>query len=491
MSSFLPRIALPALCFCVFACSDDAGGENLPDGGFGTGDRTTDSPTTNPPTSNTTSGPTTTPTSEPTTDPTLELTTTDTDPSTTGMTDPSTTDITGETTTTGDETSDTNPPTTYPTTDDTTTDDTTTDDDTTGPPADCENDSIDDDEVCFVEGDTVATGAAPSDVVAGDFNGDGNLDVLVSSVDDNTVSVHLGDGAGGLGAAITTAVGANPTRLIAAEFSGDTSWDALTANTDDGTVSVLVADGVGGFTETAVTVGSQPVDLGIGDLDGANGLDFAVANAGDANFHTAVNDGSGAFTVLGPWAPAGAVVEVTGIALGQMVDAPVADAFYGGGDFYAATNGAGDGTMVFEQSLGGPAGTNLARFNIGDIDGNTDADVVATDGDHAQLYVGAGGVSTPGFQSGPLGTHVDISEAVIADVTGEGTTDIVMTDEGADAVIVHAGSGNVVFDVNGVSFAVGTAPSGLATADLNADGVEDLIVSNRGSNNITILLSNP
>ena len=472
MSSLLPRLLLPALCVCAISCGDDSG-ENLPDGGFGT-DQTSGGQTSNPSTTAPTTGPTTTTT--PTSDPTIDPTTTDTESSTTASTDPSTTDPTDDATT--------DP------TDDSTTDP--TEGETTGPPAACDNDTIDDDEVCFVPGDTVATGATPSDIASGDFDGNGSFDVIVTSVGGGNVAVHLGDGAGGVAAAANTAVGTNPSRVIAAEFSGDANWDALVTNTDDDTVSVLISNGAGGFVETAVAVGDQPVDLGIADLDGANGLDFAVANAGDVNYQTSVNDGAGNFTLAGPWAVGDEVTEVAGIVLGNIAqNGMTPDSFFGGGNTYAATPGAGAGGAMNDGTvIANDAGMELARFNPGDFNGDGELDVAVVDGDNARLFVGDGNNGGAGFNTNAFGPHTNVSEAVLADVTGEGNEDLIVTAEGDDQVIVYVGAGDSTFD-DGTAFDVGTAPSGVAVADLNEDGVGDIIVCNRGSGDITILLSNP
>ncbi len=475
MSSVLPRLLLPALCVCVIACSDDAG-ENLPDGGFSTGEQTSGGQTSNPSTATSTSGPTTTSTA----DPTIEPTTTGTESSTTTSSDPSTTDTTD-------------------TTDGTTTDATTgttgtgtTGDETTGPVAACDNDTIDDNEVCFVVGDTVATGATPSDIASGDFDGDGSIDVVVTSVGGNSVALHLGDATGGLAAAANTAVGTNPTRIMAAEFSGDTNWDALVTNTDDDTVSVLISDGAGGFVETVLTVGDQPVDLALADLDGANGLDFAVANAGDINYQTSVNDGAGNFTLVGPWAVGDNITEIAGVALGNIaLNGMTPDAFFGGGNAYAATPGTGAGGVMNDGVIiGNNAGMDLARFNPGDFNGDGELDIAATDGNNARLFVGDGNNGGAGFNNNAFGPHTNVSEAVLADVTGEGNEDLIVTAEGDDQVVVYVGAGDSTFD-DGTPFDVGTAPSGVAVADLNEDGVGDIIVCNRGSGDITILLSNP
>ena len=39
------------------------------------------------------------------------------------------------------------------------------------------------------------------------------------------------------------------------------------------------------------------------------------------------------------------------------------------------------------------------------------------------------------------------------------------------------------------AFGVGKAPAGIASADLNADGIDDLVVANAGSNTVSVLLN--
>ena len=313
---------------------------------------------------------------------------------------------------------------------------------------------------------------------------------MVTSGTGNNVAVHLGDGAGALAAAVNTAVGNNPSRVVAGELSGDASWDAIVANTDDDTVSVLIANGAGGFAETAVAVGDQPVGLSLGDLDGANGLDFAVANAGDVNYHTALNDGAGVFTTQGPWDPAGEVDAMAGIALGSVAVGGTIDAFYGGGGFYAATNGNGDGSMNLAVSQGGNAGDALGRMDAGDINGDGDLDVIAADGPLARVYLGQGGDGNAGFQNDTFGPFGTVSEALLADVTGEGDDDVIAVDRDNDVVGVLSGNGDATFNEGDLqTFDVGATPEGVAVADLNDDGVNDIIVVSTGG--LTILLSNP
>ena len=64
--------------------------------------------------------------------------------------------------------------------------------------------------------------AAPFSVMAGDFNGDGKLDLAVANSGDNTVTVLLGDGTGGFSAAVGSPFAAgNAAQSLANETHAD------------------------------------------------------------------------------------------------------------------------------------------------------------------------------------------------------------------------------------------------------------------------------
>lgn len=83
------------------------------------------------------------------------------------------------------------------------------------------------------------------------------------------------------------------------------------------------------------------------------------------------------------------------------------------------------------------------------------------------------------------------SAVVLADVNGDGIPDLVLANTGGDNVLVFPGlpGGGVGPEVGGgAGFAVGRSPAGVTVGDVNGDGIADLVVANRGSNDVTILL---
>lgn len=140
-----------------------------------------------------------------------------------------------------------------------------------------------------------------TDLVVADFNGDHILDFAFSAVGDpsdpsitNGVEVVLGNGDGTFGAPTsyhTTDLGV-PSQILAGDLNGDGFVDLVVANGDyPGTVSILAGNGDGTF-QTPVNLDSDafPTLLAMGDPDGDGDLDLLVGNSGDATITAYNND---------------------------------------------------------------------------------------------------------------------------------------------------------------------------------------------------------
>ena len=125
---------------------------------------------------------------------------------------------------------------------------------------------------------TYAVGQAPQAIVAGDFTGDGHLDLAVADSGSNTVSVLLGNGDGTFQPQVTYAVGTDPNGIVAGDFTGDGHLDLAVAGSGSNTVSVLLGNGDGTFApQVTYAVGTGPVGIVAGDFTGDGHLDLAVA----------------------------------------------------------------------------------------------------------------------------------------------------------------------------------------------------------------------
>jgi hypothetical protein len=112
-------------------------------------------------------------------------------------------------------------------------------------------------------------------VTAGDFNGDGRLDLAVANSFVETVSVLLGDGAGSFAAAAHYPGGSS---ITAGDFNGDGLVDMAVASYRND-VRLLQGIGTGAFPSPPTTyiAGDTPRFVLPGDFNADGRLDLAAA----------------------------------------------------------------------------------------------------------------------------------------------------------------------------------------------------------------------
>jgi hypothetical protein len=128
--------------------------------------------------------------------------------------------------------------------------------------------------------------------VAGDFNGDGRLDLAVANNFSNSVAVLLGNGDGTFAPPVDYGVPNGPTSVAIGDFNGDGRPD-LTVTAGDA-VSILLGNGDGTFSVAATSfvvgdIGSIPAWVAVGDFNGDGRPDLAVANMLSSNVSILTN----------------------------------------------------------------------------------------------------------------------------------------------------------------------------------------------------------
>lgn len=89
--------------------------------------------------------------------------------------------------------------------------------------------------------------------------------------------------------------------------------------------------------------------------------------------------------------------------------------------------------------------------------------------------------------SSGLVTGTGPSSVVTSDLTGNGKLDVVITNGGSNNISIFLGNGDGTFQA-AVNYPAGTNPDSVAVGDFNGDGKLDLAVANNGSNDVSILL---
>ena len=150
----------------------------------------------------------------------------------------------------------------------------------------------------------------PHGVAVDAFTANGNLDVVTDSWGNNQIELLQGDGKGGL---ITPgrffSVGHRPyERLRSADFNKDGHPDVVTTNLDDDTVTILLGDGKGGFQQaqgSPFPAGAKPWQVAIDDFNRDGNADLAiipyardVANPSQGVVTVLLGNGKGQFSAL-------------------------------------------------------------------------------------------------------------------------------------------------------------------------------------------------
>src|SRR5262249_7996374 len=141
--------------------------------------------------------------------------------------------------------------------------------------------------------------------------------------------------------------------------------------------------------------------------------------------------------------------------------------------------GDGDGTFRPAQAA---AGRNVA-LAVADLNGDVRDDFGFGDEslDRVSVRYSAPG---SGFVRG-LGDGILAPGAVrLADLNNDGLPDLVVVNSGGNSVLVYLGTGAGQFGPKQTFFS-GTDPQGVSVGDVNGDGIPDLVVANRGSDDVS------
>jgi len=122
-------------------------------------------------------------------------------------------------------------------------------------------------------------GSAALMLATGDFNGDGKIDLAVGNTTSSSVGILLGNGDGTFTPLAAYPVGDTPWEVNAFDIDGDGNLDVIATGSGRGTVSVMLGVGDGSLRAPRLFIaGAYATGLSIADFDGDGVPDFAVSN---------------------------------------------------------------------------------------------------------------------------------------------------------------------------------------------------------------------
>ena len=294
---------------------------------------------------------------------------------------------------------------------------------------------------------------------------------------------------------ITATSGTATIGAAIADLNGDGSADVVTADYAAGSVDVMLGAGDGSLLAptTFPTGGSGPEAIATADLDADGSIDVVVA------------DGSGTVQVL-MGLGTGALAPPSAVPTGGSVPFDVVAAHLDGdGIIDLATANYGSGTLSVLRGLGdggfaaattypvGYVGSHPFSLATGDLDGDADADLaVASRGTAGAVstFVGAAdGTFTPSGTVSSGGAHPH--SIAFGDLDADGFDDVVVSNVslGGTFTILRA-NGLGGFAASSTVSSGGQTTAGIALADLTSDGALDVGVINTLSGTLAVLAGN-
>ena len=222
-----------------------------------------------------------------------------------------------------------------------------------------------------------------------------------------------------------------PRGIVVGDFNSDQRLDLAVTDSRNGQVVVLLGDGHGAFPSRVVTRTSikAPEHIAAGDFDGDGRLDIVVTS------------------------------------------------FYGS-SVVEVLRGNGDGSFRPGAQL--DAGGRSRWVAVGDVNGDSRPDLIVAASLAGKLIVKFGHGDGTFADGGEYEAEQDVAALALADVNRDGWLDVIASDYrtatgNSVSIYLNRGDGTLAPRRR---FTTGSGPLGLAVADLNHDGVLDIVTAN-------------
>ncbi|WP_434391609.1 FG-GAP-like repeat-containing protein [Melittangium boletus] len=348
-----------------------------------------------------------------------------------------------------------------------------------------------------------------------DVNGDGKLDILVANAESGSattpsgsLSVFLGKGDGGVQSEVNYgSASLSSNAVVAVDVDGDGWLDAVTVNgqtnlsPSNGSISVyknLGPSAPGTFgAPTSFTTGTPgSIHLCTADFNHDGVADIATTSVSQSQVSVLFGTRAGSFgapTLIGIPSTGGvqstiACRDLNGDGFSDLVVTSPASARL------SILLNQGNGSFAAPVSYPNAVNGQTAGIALGDADGDGTLDILSNGAAGAYLFFFKGqgnGTFTSGVQSTTGSSAVSNSAlgVVANDFNGDGKLDayiLVTTTSGGVRPMTGNGTGGFTA---GTVVTTGASPglNAIATADMDANGYVDLILTNRGSGTVTVV----
>jgi flagellin-like hook-associated protein FlgL len=315
-----------------------------------------------------------------------------------------------------------------------------------------------------------AGGGTASYAVAGDVDGDGDLDIIsATNAGSDSLEVRLNNGDGSFQSPLSFTT-SDPSALRVGDINGDGRLDIITAESGD-KLGVRYGNGNGTFANvTAIPTGSAITQLEVSDLNGDGLLDVITSQGG------AITSRLGSASGLSSTASFSAAG--TSFALGEIDGDGRRDLVMTSGAVYR-----GDGAGSFSQI--GAVGI-LSSVWLGDLNGDGLDELIGTAGGGSIVSrIGNGDGTFQSSVTGPSNGSFALQVSAISDLNGDGILDLVAVDAAGAGGFTYLGNGDGTFSQTS-TFTVDFPSPSIVLADLTGDQVVDMLYSDTSTGPVKV-----
>ncbi len=343
----------------------------------------------------------------------------------------------------------------------------------------------------------------PSSVAVGDFNRDGKLDLAVASVDSlnngqqgysTNVQVLLGNGDGTFQKAIDYPVGTGPKSVATADLNGDGNLDLVVTSGPADNLSVLLGRGDGTFLPTVYYATPQdPILVMVGDFNHDGKPDIATLNQSDETGYcdcvaVFLGNGDGTFRPTPVLTSASLTPLAMGVGefdSGDNLDVALGEQF-GAASQVEILLGNGDGTFTRADVY--PVCCNISSVAVGDFNGDHRSDLATAENEGVGIGVllGNGDGSFQPVVEYPTNFPYWVTSA---NLNQNGRQDLVVANlDFPSGVSVFPGNGDGTFKAARY-YADGSEDRFVTVGDFNGDHKLDIVVPDSGDSNVIVMLN--
>ncbi|CAF0880594.1 unnamed protein product [Rotaria sordida] len=341
----------------------------------------------------------------------------------------------------------------------------------------------------------IGVGSSPGHVIMDDFNRDNWLDVAITDDNDDNIIILIGNGSGTFSTQLTyfTGSGSKPSALAVGYFNNDKYLDLAVANRGRDTIGIFFGLDYTSFKHQELCdagMDSSPDSLAIGDFNNDGHLDMVTTLYYGGKLGVFLGYGNGSFTPLSTYSDM-QFSQPRAVTVGDVNNDNQLDIIEvkRGINSISIILGYGNGTFADPLLYSTGSDTRPRSVSAGDFnhDNRLDVTVANYGANNIGVFFGYGNGTFEDVIALSTGKASRPNSVTIFDINNDTHLDIIVANRGIDQVGVFLGYGNRSFTQQ-MTFSTGTdsSPTVAIARDFDNDGRADLAISNYGTSNILI-----